>query len=300
MDVPLISKVLVPVDFSVNSIKALRLACVFACQHNAAVHLLHVADSDEDIGKPAWHEVSHDFAGITNKLREFGKAVAAAYKINCICSTEYGSVTHLILKKAKHLQADLIVMGKNGTNGPSLLFAGTHTCQVAKKSGIPVIIVPENIERFSVRHILFPLRPLESMLSKYEQMRPFIVKQEILVTLLNLRNPQHENELYVNHALGETIKSKLQADGALYSTEYYFADDQFPEKVLNESNEPAKKYDLTVIVSDHAAVKGRFHFGKYEQHIIHHSATPLLLLHTADAPVQRAALNKQTGQSKES
>jgi nucleotide-binding universal stress UspA family protein len=284
MDLPAISKILVPVDFSVNSVNALSLACAVACNHNAAVHLLHVADSDEDIGKPA----RHDFAGITKKLREFGNSVASTYKINCICVTEYGCVTHLILKKAKQLQADLIVMGKNGAGGPSVLFAGTHTCQVAKKSNIPVLVVPDKIARFSFRHVLFPLRPPDSMLAKYDRMRPFILKQNTLVTILHLRNPQHETELDINQHLSDTIAAKLQADGIFYSLEYYFAGDQFAEKVLKESINPEKKYDLTVIVFDQATAQ----FGHYEQQLIHHSRTPLLLLRSIDAIVPAAAFNQ--------
>jgi len=210
------NKILVLVDFSVNSVNALSLACSIASNHNAVIHLLHVADSDDDIGKPAYQEMTHDFAGITKKLREFGKSVASAYKINCICSTEYGTVTHVILKKAKQLHADLIVMGKNGINGPSGLFAGTHTCQVAKKSAIPVLIVPDKLTRFTFSHILFPLRPLGSMLGKYNRMRPLIVKNKAFVTLLSLRNPLREDELHITHALAELIKTKLRMDEIAY------------------------------------------------------------------------------------
>ncbi|MEP6747014.1 MAG: universal stress protein [Bacteroidota bacterium] len=275
-----IDKILVPVDFSVNSINELSLACAIASNHNAAIHLLQVADSDDDICKPSYHEIAHDFAGTTKKLREFGKSVAAIFKINCICSAEYGSVTHIILKKAKQLHADLVVMGKNGLSGPSVLFAGTDVCQVATKSEIPVLIVPDKIARFNFTRVLFPLRSLNNMLGKYYRIRPLIAKNQAFVTILSLRNPRDADELHIIHALGKLIKEKLQTDGIAWSIEYYCKDDQFAEKVLGEANDPEKKYDLTVIISDHQPAQGPFQFGQYEQHVIHRSKTPLLLLHS--------------------
>ncbi len=61
------------------------------------------------------------------------------------------------------------------------------------------------------------------------------------------------------------IKSKLQADGISYYMKYDFAGDQFAEKVLKESNDPEKKYDLTAIFSDHFTARETFQFGQYEQ-----------------------------------
>ena len=280
------NKILVPVDFSITSANALRLACAIAAHYNAAVHLLHVADSDEDLGKPDVHERSHDFAGSTKKLREFGRAVAAAYKINCICATEYGSVTHIILKKAKQLHPDLIIMGKNGSNGPSGLFAGTHTCQVAKKSDTPVLIVPGQTVRPAFNQVLLPLRPLTSMTGKYYRMRPFIVKDKAFITILSLHNPVPQNEFHATHALTELIKNKLQLDGLAYTIEHYKDEEQFAETVLMESGNPEKKYDLTIIIADYRPTQEPFRFSVEEQVIIHHTKTPLLLLHGSETFVQ--------------
>lgn len=283
------NKILVPVDFSINSVNALRLACAIAGSHHAAVHLLHVADIDEDISKPDDHKLDHDFAGITKKLREFGKSVATACKINCICSTEYGSVTHMILKKAKQLHADLIIMGKNGNNGPSGLFAGTHACQVAKKSDIPVLIVPGKVARLTCNQVLLPLRPLDSILEKYGRLQPLIVKSKAVITIFSLRNPESDDALDTAHALTELVRNRLELDGLGYNISYSGNDTRFAEEVLKEADAAEKEYDLIVIAPGHQPECKPFQLGLFEQQVIHHSKTPLLLLRGSEALVKDAS-----------
>jgi nucleotide-binding universal stress UspA family protein len=47
-----------------------------------------------------------------------------------------------ILKAARRLKADLIVMGTQGHRGPKRLFFGSTAATVVKRTTIPVLVVP--------------------------------------------------------------------------------------------------------------------------------------------------------------
>jgi len=60
------------------------------------------------------------------------------------CSYEVvnGDPATEILKAARRLKADLIVMGTQGRRGPKRLFFGSTAATVVKRSTIPVLVVP--------------------------------------------------------------------------------------------------------------------------------------------------------------
>lgn len=282
-----IRKLLVPVDFSSNSMNALQTAAAIAKRHDASIHLLYVDDfdydlfeSDKNLKPPRLHEYIKILTGLN-------KSIINEDDVKCNYSTESGSVTHCILKTAIELSIDLIIMGKNGTNGHSTEYAGTHTCQVTEKSRIPVIVVPEGVTKYSFENILFPIRPLLSVPDKYDAIRPFILKSKPSITLLNLRNPDYINELHIIHRLSHIMKLRLEKDGIDYKMTYYFRDNNFAEKVLSMVWENEIEFDLMVITAEFDQQNKDFHMGYYNQKIIHQSIIPVLVIHPENAKLDK-------------
>ena len=273
-----IRKILIPIDFSNNCMNALQTAVAIAKRHQAMVHLLFVSDHDYDLYTNDNYIKPPRLQDYLKTLAQLAKTVIVNDGVKCTYATEHGGVTHNILKTSISMHADLIVMGKNGTNGLSNTYSGTHAIQIAEKSKVPVIIIPENVTKYNFENILFPIRPLLSMTDKYDSLRPFILKSNPAITLLNLRNPNYENELHIIHRLSLLMKMKLEADHVPYEMQYYFEDNKFAEHVIKVINESEKKFDLAVITAEISKTNRDFHISYYTQKIIHHATIPVLVI----------------------
>lgn len=285
-----IKKILVPVDFSNSSMNALQTAVSIAKRHEAMIHLLYVDDSDYDLFKGDHNLKPPKLTQYIKILSQLAKSVINNDNLNCSYASEIGSVTHCILKGSLEIASDLIIMGKNGTNGSSDEYAGTHACQVSEKSRIPVIIVPGSFSKRTIKNILFPVRPVFSVIEKYESIRPFILKTNPSITLLNLRNPEYQNELDIIHRLSLVMKTELEKDKVPLTMTYYFKDNQFAEHVLSVIADTENNYDLAVISTEQDKSNKDFHLGNYAQKIIHKSTIPLLIIHPEQAKLDKDKL----------
>src|SRR5688500_16956927 len=102
-----IKKILTPVDFSENSLNALRYAAAYAKAANAAVFILHI-DTRADEANELKDNLSSDH------LMELLKKSDYLQGLNSTILFESGNVAEKILEAAQKNNIDLIVMGTQG------------------------------------------------------------------------------------------------------------------------------------------------------------------------------------------
>ena len=144
--------ILVPTDFSNCSMKALQYALPFAKQNSAAITLLHVIPPPTPAGAEYG---SVDFPAIETNLREGAERellALAATKVHGAVPTEatvrMGSATTEILRLARELPADLIVIATHGRTGLKHVFLGSVTEHVVRSAPCPVLVVRESEHEF--------------------------------------------------------------------------------------------------------------------------------------------------------
>jgi universal stress protein A len=135
--------VLVPVDFSEMSRKALLYAVSFAKQFGAKIVLLHVVEP-----LPAPPEVVYLETGAINtearkgaekQLSVWRQAVAAGASVTTKIRT--GVAYREIVEAAKAAKADLIVLSTHGRTGLAHLFMGSTAERVVREATCPVLVV---------------------------------------------------------------------------------------------------------------------------------------------------------------
>ncbi|MEO8171523.1 MAG: universal stress protein [Sediminibacterium sp.] len=269
--------ILVPVDFGTSSLNALQAAVAMAKLDNATLHLLHVTDTDYDLYRSD-HSVEKPLLPESiGQLMDLAKSIVETNEISCNHSSLCGNVTYTIIKTAIELEADLVVMGKNGTADILDDYAGTHTCQVVKKSRIPVLVVPGNTTQYHFCRILFPLRPLISVPFKYDAIRPIVLKNAPEITLLGLRNPDCETELHIISRLSTMMRLKLRDDGLVFKEQYYFRDNRFAEHIISLTNK--NSFDLVVVTSEVTPEEKYFHLSYFIRKMIHECSIPVLIIY---------------------
>jgi nucleotide-binding universal stress UspA family protein len=146
-----IDDILVPVDFSANSLRAIDFA-LSAVDPNGEICLLHVIDS-EFVSQLA-DEGFSDAAAATEKLRKnaesrFSETIANmppdGPRIESMIVV--GKPFAEILRVATDLDFQFIVIGTHGIRGETLedLLFGSTAEKVLRGSAIPVICVPDGV-----------------------------------------------------------------------------------------------------------------------------------------------------------
>ncbi|MEM7551989.1 MAG: universal stress protein [Bacteroidota bacterium] len=224
------NQILVPVDFSEVSFKALRFAESIA-DDGDTILLLNVVDVPA-IGMAEPYYASADtMTGILNdlinsaeeKLKEAEKNITKNLNIKRI--VEVGSPFDGIQKHLNNEHADLIVMGTQGASGLKEIFVGSNTEKAVRFSKCPVIAIPSDYNFDTVEKILMPtdLKDLtDEVLSNVRKMQEFYSAD---LHFLWVHTPHLiENEKEVKEKI-----TKLVKEHGLENFEVHIVRDVFPD-----------------------------------------------------------------------
>ena len=144
-------KILVAVDGSTASAKGLREALRLAKAEGAQLFILHVVDE-----YPAFAALDGMMAGapgadLVPALKDGGKRVlakaqvtAAKHKVRAkgiLREMLSGPAAYPIVREAKKVGADLIVLGTHGRRGVRRLVLGSDAEQVVRTAPVPVLLI---------------------------------------------------------------------------------------------------------------------------------------------------------------
>jgi nucleotide-binding universal stress UspA family protein len=140
------TSILCPVDFSAHSRDALQHAVAAAHRFGGRVTAMFVTDPLLLAAASGSSSGRRQFAERTRvELARFVKrAIATAPSIEeeIACVVVTGNPADEILRAARRLRSDLIVMGTEGLSGFQKLFFGSTTDQVLRRVAIPVLAIP--------------------------------------------------------------------------------------------------------------------------------------------------------------
>jgi nucleotide-binding universal stress UspA family protein len=139
----IISKILVAVDGSDESMYAADLATSLSKEHNAELYALHVIHADIDLFGP--HETSEFITSMKNEGEKYlNKVKLKANQKNIQIKTEIISSMNIsggILDYAEENNIDLIVIGTRGRSGFKKLLLGSVASHVITYAHCPVLVV---------------------------------------------------------------------------------------------------------------------------------------------------------------
>lgn len=155
-------KILIPCDFSEQSVNAFKLATDLAHASGAEVHLIHVIElpiMHEDILTPLpsfderlFRELS---ARAESKFTELRKDFAKEH-LFITTKIEFGPIVPAILDYQQENNISLIVMGTKGVSGLEEVFIGSTAEKVVRNALCPVIAVKRRVDIQDLKHIVFP------------------------------------------------------------------------------------------------------------------------------------------------
>lgn len=146
-----LKRILVPIDFSDASDKALSYAVAFARQFQAKILLLHVVHVSYTAGEygpidvPVLEEQLTEAA--KRKLTEIAseKVPADLLEGTAVCT---GPAVNEIAEVAKERHTDLIILSTHGYTGLKRVMLGSVTENVVRHAPCPVLVVREREHEF--------------------------------------------------------------------------------------------------------------------------------------------------------
>lgn len=145
-----IRKILVPVDFSECSNKAVQYAEAMANQFDAELVLLHVVEEY----LPTSELVLVDTTALLQELRDTAKRDVDKLRdqidphIDASSEMRCGSPYNEIVRAAEQMDADLIIMSTHGRTGFIHTFMGSTAERVVRHARCPVLVVRERERDF--------------------------------------------------------------------------------------------------------------------------------------------------------
>jgi nucleotide-binding universal stress UspA family protein len=139
-----LKKIMVPVDFSECSNKAIQYAVPFAKQFGAEVVLLHLVEPYPQVPEMAPIDIEN--------LQDAKKQMEACRRASCSISVKtlvrVGEATTGIIEAAKELDIDLIILSTHGRTGVARVFLGSTAERVVRLAPCPVLVVRERERDF--------------------------------------------------------------------------------------------------------------------------------------------------------
>jgi nucleotide-binding universal stress UspA family protein len=135
--------ILVPVDFSSNSVQAFDFAQQLALQNNSTLHIIHIIDPFIDVGyssNSAYREniISMRVRNANEELKKFIDEIPHP-GVNIIEVLKSGEPYEEILSYCVKQKIDLIIIASHGWTGLYHLPMGNVASKVMKYANIPVV-----------------------------------------------------------------------------------------------------------------------------------------------------------------
>jgi nucleotide-binding universal stress UspA family protein len=178
----LMKTIIVPTDFSANSMKALRFAMASAIASKGKVHVIHqtsileLAPDSAFTGLYIPSETDH-LGFLDKELSKFVKKAVTSFKgkfdVKNIKSEIVPGVgtADILIQATKRLKGDIIIMGTTGASGLKRLFIGSVAAQIIEKAHVPVIVIPSSFRQKPIKKIGYS-SDLEHIVPELEEIIP--------------------------------------------------------------------------------------------------------------------------------
>ncbi len=276
-------KILVPIDFSSNSVNALHVAAEIASKSGAILEILHVnlaaiysAPFSEyaSVATAVVDDEQYDEKAVEGleKLKLELVADPSYAKLNISIRVEEGYLHSSVLKVANEDQVDLVVMGTKGSSGMAEFLLGSNTEKVIRTAPCPVLAVPEHIQQFAPKVVLLP----STLKSDQGGVFHYVAKLESMFDF-------HVKVLYLNNPSGlatdgsaEARKNRFAEAAGLKKTDVIMTTETFFEDNAILGAADQCNADLIVMATHQRKGLSHLMFGSITEDTVNHSNIPVL------------------------
>ncbi|XOV93382.1 MAG: universal stress protein [Bacteroidota bacterium] len=143
-----VNSILVPVDFSVCSKNALKIAIELSKKWNSRLRVMHstfLPSTTVGVGDAMVQPIGGDYDEYESPFEEIELEFPELQNISYVSKEYHSVVTDAIYTEIEENNIDLVVMGTKGTHDILEKWMGGITTTVIDFAKVPVLVIPENI-----------------------------------------------------------------------------------------------------------------------------------------------------------
>ena len=277
--------ILVPVDFSEQSIIALTQSYNLARLTKAEITLIYVIDDDENnplsfFLKSKKQNKKALEKSIMEKLIEVAANTHQKSGVKTNTMISYGKIYDEINAAAKKLKCSFIIMGTNGSTGIKR-FIGSNALRVIRDAPCPVITIKGKKHRFGCQLILLPLdltTETRQKVNKAIELASYFGSAIKVVSVVTT-----DDEFIVNKLQRQLnqVRHYINERGINCSAEMVKGDD-VPEEVMKNAKQV--KADLIMIMTQAEMNWTERFIGSAAQEVINGTEIPVLTIRPKEQP----------------
>lgn len=271
-------QIIVPIDFSEESMNGLELAIVISGKTKASVQMVYVQKKSSDYF-PGTIDEENRWA--KKKFEEivgnYEHKLASPAKLSYII--KQGKIFMEVVNQASAFAESVIVASTHGGSGFEEFFIGSNAFKIVTASNNPVITIRHGVTPKSFRKILLPIDvnidtrqkvPFSAELAKYFDAELHIV------TLSSLKGEDTKKKLLL---YAQQVQEYL-TDKKLKSEIVHLTGDDFAGMVMDYAIN--KQIDLISITTEQGKGMKGFMLGTYAQEILNTAEIPVLCISPRD------------------
>lgn len=270
--------ILVPIDFSEQSIVALDQAVSLSRVFNSEIHVLNVINEEfslsklfDDNDRLLFQERAKE------RLLEFAKQKGEEYGIELHPIQVTGKIYNQIVNTADVIDAEFVVMGTAGNSTIKKKFIGSNALRVVRESRKPVITIKGKHHRKGCKNIVLPLDLTKETKEKVTKAVEFSKRFGSIIRVVSVL--MINDEFIVNRLTRQLdqVKKYISDQGVECTAE--IIRDTKGEHTLAESiidYTTRTKGDLIMIMTQQEQDFTDFFIGSSAQEVINNSEIPVL------------------------
>ena len=275
-------KILLPTDFSENSLNAIEYASHLFNDVPCKFYLLNVFKipylaneelMDQNVAQlAALEEEMYDTS--KKEMEKLVESLPKNKRHDFTTISDYNLFNLAVHEVVDEKDIGLIIMGTKGATGAKEIFMGSNTGDVIMRSSCNVIAVPENHTYKPPKEIVFPTD--FQINYDFEDLAPLISLAEMNNSVIRIIHFSEKTELDENQ---EHNKRKLSSFLVNIKHKYYTLSSSDFEEGLNCFAQSRGDIDMIVIIGRHYGFFQRLFFKPKVRALSFHTTIPLFVIH---------------------
>jgi len=282
-------KILCPIDFTDNSLRALDQAIELARSNDALLYLMNVEFVPDNMAEVR-HYVSVSTEGPRTQLEQIARKRLAGVRHQVV--VDAGRPAELIEKAAGNLAVDLIVMATHGRTGVEHFFLGSVAEHVVRSAVCPVLTLGPGARLAGLKKILCPIDFDQNSIDALKLAFRLAAQNDAELTVLHVDTlPFEPSEIPVRQPLPEWKKDALAQMQALIDEN--LGTEAACELVVEQGDAARNimevaadlRPDLIVMATHGPTGLGHFLLGSVAERTVRESPVPVITIRASKAYV---------------
>lgn len=267
-------KIIVPVDFSGDSINALEHAIFIANTLDFDIRLIHVKGTHKFEVPEYFQDLSSSHTKSINDIfgyviEKYGKGFQNKMEF---CIRE-GRVHTEISNQAKYEDAFLIVMGTHGVSGFEEFFIGSNAYKVVTNAPCPVITIRHGFMRKKTERIVLPIDITNESRQKVPFVADYAQKFGAEVHVISVRELQTPSILSKLEAYVDQVVEVLE-NKKIKTVSQHIQGDNITNMTIDYANKI--NAELITITTEQTYSPSNIWLGAYAQQMVNHAPVPVM------------------------